>query len=288
MTMPKLLQKVKAIFSAQEITKPKPFKVFKLKKKLKKISPEKEMQTLEQLKQDIISNGYRSMKVSALFRLFNYQKRSSTNVDKVLGRLEKDGLFISKVALGKAKWDERIRIYKFPVVQSKDIFKDENTFETAFAENQWYKKLNLQINTDPQSPGQRSDRQFSPDGTKDRLDFRAIDNYGNNVVLELKNKGGEKRLIEQVLRYRTDLMHHFKTDKVNCIIITGERCLHTAKAFRALPSHEKKVITWYVYEWNKDLPDKIDFEEVTLDFINQHLAPIEESLKVNGLIYSPE
>jgi len=257
----------------QKEEKPVTIKDNKPKKVKKKITPEQEIHTLEQLKLDIISNGYYSMKISSLFGLFNYQKRSSVNIDKVLNRLEDAGLFAAKRVVVDRAWGERIKIYNFPVDQLGHLFKSENEMEKAFAENQWYRQLDLMIKTKPEKPGERSDQQFSPNGTRDRLDFRALDKNGHNVVLELKNKGGDKRLIEQALRYRTDLMHHFKTDQVSCIIITGERCLHTAKAFKALPAHEKKVITWYLYKWDKNNSKQISFEEVTLDFINRYLAP---------------
>ena len=273
--MAKILQKVKDLFSKPEATASEVIKARPKKKVKKKISAEKEVQTLEQLKQSIKSNGYYSIKKSSLFNLFNCHNTRATNVDKVINRLEAEGLFVSRLGMQELKWKDRVRIYKFPVDQLGHTFEDEEVFESAFADNEWYKLLDLQINCKPALPGQKSDRQFSPDGTKDRLDFRALDKDGNNVVVELKNKGGDKRIIEQVLRYRTDLMHHFNTRNVSCIIITGERCLHTAKAFRALPPNEQRVITWYLYKYDKDSPKQISFEEVTLEFINKHLALAE-------------
>lgn len=270
--MAKLIQKLKSLFKTEEApakgkqsAKATPAKK-KVKKKLSGLGVDVEF---KKIKEGIEENGCYNITVGSLFKKFGVQKRHESNIAKVNAYLEKEGLYMSPCISLKTKWDAVIRINKFPEETGSDLFKSEAEMERLFKEHKWneHETLNLIV--------EEGDNQFKPKGTRDRLDFKARDAKGNLVVLELKHKDGDKRLVEQVFRYRSLLKTTFPGEKVRCIIITGNRCVHTARAIHGLSTKKQKKITWYLYNWKESNSSKIDFESVTLDFINSHLAPIE-------------
>lgn len=271
--MASFIKKVTSLFSKVEQEKSSAVRSVKPRRKVKKnANSGGEETSLEQLKQDVVKNGYCTLQVKSLFRLYGYKQRGSTNVDFILNHLKREGLLLSKRIVLETAWSKKVRVYGFPVEQLGCLFDNEKEMEDAFAANHWHRQIGLTVDLTINETVYMSDRQFKPIGTKDRLDFKATDKEGNHVVVELKHKDGDNRLVEQALRYRTHLMNHYNTDRVRCVIITGIRCLHTAKALYALPLQEKEVIKWYVYNWDILRPGEISFVEVTYDFIAKHLT----------------
>ncbi|MBD1398829.1 DUF91 domain-containing protein [Pontibacter sp. JH31] len=272
--MSPLFEKLKSLFTRSIGHSADIVKAGKSPKRTRKVkrNTDKELQTIEQMKLIVSRNGYCSIKVKSLFQLYGYKQRGHSNVLQVRECLEREGLFLCRKAMTDTNWNKNVRIHSFPVERLGDIFNMEKEMEDAFAINHWYKLLGLEMCLPVDGTDHMSDRQFKPDGTKDRLDFKATDKEGNHVVVELKHKDGDNRLVEQALRYRTHLMNHYNTDRVRCVIITGIRCLHTAKALYALPLQERELIRWYVYNWDILRPADISFVEVTYDFIAKHLT----------------
>ena len=266
--MASILEKIKSAFSGKTESLPSTVSQHKSKKSFKKrITIEKAIENKQQLLDSVEQNGYHSIMIKSLFRMFGHQQRGSANIKKINQWLEENGLYAYPEIDLKIKWEKAIKIYKFPVQQLGNLFKSELEMEDLFVEHEWHKKLGLQINF-------KTDRQYKPKGTRDRLDFKAKDATGNDVVLELKHKGGDKRLIEQVYRYRSLLItENGGNENVHCVIITGNRCLHTARAIHGnLSPKEQEYLKWYLYKYDNKT-NQIEFEMVPLDFIKHHFTP---------------
>src|SRR5687768_12839712 len=106
--MPLLFEQLKSMFIRPVKHNAEAIKTGKAPRKTKKIkrSRGKELQTIEQLKHFVNRNGYCSLKVKSLFQLFGYQQRGSVNVGKILERLEKEGLFVSKRKVLDTDWNK--------------------------------------------------------------------------------------------------------------------------------------------------------------------------------------
>ena len=205
-------------------------------------------------------NGYKVITVMNLVRLLGNKKRSPQIIKKITEDFEKHKLYIYPELTMNLKPDEILRIYTFPVKALGDLFDTENELECFIEENNQFEKLGLS----------KPVRQFSPDQTRDRFDFKCIDTDGNEVALELKNLDGGKSAVEQVLRYMGMLKQQFKGRKVRGILVTGIRGVDTAKALHGTTNEQKKNIDWYLYNFNKNTQHLI-FEKVDYEFIEKHL-----------------
>ena len=86
---------------------------------------------------------------------------------------------------------------------------------------------------------------FRPPGSRDQLDFLCRDGYGAAVVVEMKKGDGERRVVEQVLRYIRLVRGVPGCDNPRGVVITGQADLHTRRALEELePQYH---IEWYVY-----------------------------------------
>jgi hypothetical protein len=137
------------------------------------------------------------------------------------------------------------------VLQLGDIFKKEVDLENYIDEKELYKKLNIET----------VDRQYSPNKTRDRLDFKGI-GKNESVVLELKNRGGGKSAVEQVLRYSGLLKSENPDKKIRKILVTGIQNYETALAIKGMKSDERDNFEWYLYKYFK-VEDSFEFVRVT-------------------------
>lgn len=113
-------------------------------------------------------------------------------------------------------------------------------------------------------------QQYSSDRTKDKLDIFG-ETGDKNVVVELKNKGGGKSAVEQVLRYAGMLKQESPEKEVRKILITGIRSLATAKAIHGMRPEEKEQFEWYLYKYDKT-EETITFERISHQFLERHLG----------------
>lgn len=226
-------------------------------------NPRRNMQTkdvIEEIKSTIQKSGYKNMTVNSLVKLFGNKKRSLQIVETINLKLKINNLFTFPNLSMDLKPSDIIRIYDFPVECLGDIFDSEYELETFMYDNNLFHKLNLE----------QPIRQFSPNQTRDKLDFKCIDKNGNQIALELKNKDGGKSSVEQVLRYLGMLKQQFN-EPVKGILVTGVRSVETAKAIHGMTDDQKKTIDWYLYKYNKTTND-LDFEKVEYDYIAKFLS----------------
>ena len=101
------------------------------------------------------------------------------------------GFYTQPEYSNELKFGSNLRIYNYPVTQKGELFGNERELEEYVAKNELYKKLGIN----------RVERQHSPRGTKDKLDFKGFCEGQEIAVLELKNRGGGKSAVEQVFRY---------------------------------------------------------------------------------------
>lgn len=225
------------------------------KKKLNK--SEKIDYFFENLSKDITQSGYRSIKVSTFLKSFGIEKRSSKNTENIKNELRSRGFYTLPEYSGELKLDSTIRIYNYPVRQLGDLFPNEKALEDYVAKYESYKSLNVET----------VERQHSPKGSKDKLDFKGDEKDGAIVVLELKNAGGGKSAVEQVLRYAGLLKMEFPDHKIRQILVTGVQNYETALAIRGMQKEQRDLFEWYLYKYHKSI-NHFEFCKVTDEDIN--------------------
>lgn len=143
---------------------------------------------IEKYKLSIKTNGYRSIKLSRLLQDFGYKKIGSKNLMKIENILKTNNLFCFPSITSNIERGENLKMYNYPVRSLGDLFEKEKKLEDYIHQKKAYKQLNVQ----------RVDRQKSPEGTKDRLDFLGYEKNDKKVVIELKHRGVNKKAIEQI------------------------------------------------------------------------------------------
>lgn len=211
----------------------------------------------ENLAKDIKQNGYRTIKISTLLKNFEISKRSSKNTETIKDELKLRGYYTLPEYSTQLKLESTIKIYTYPVRQLGDLFTKEKELEDYVDKNELYKNLN--INT--------VIRQHSPKGTKDKLDFKGENDNNKIIVLELKNAGGGKSAVEQVLRYAGLLKMEFPNCKIRQILVTGIQNYETALAIRGMQKEQRLLFEWYLYKYHKDI-NHFEFQKVTDEEIN--------------------
>ena len=224
------------------------------KRKIKTVSKIPEEKILLDLNAAIKTSGCKNLSVGGLFRSFGYRKRGPKNLCEINNFLSNNKLYCYPPLTMELTWNTKIGIYQFPVKQKGELFTNERELQKFIFDNEILSQINL---TNIRA-------EFSPDNTKDRLDFLAKD--GNkNVVVEVKNKGGTKRAVEQVLRYAGMLRQQHPEQEVRKILITGIQDQHTAKAIHGMTPGERNNFEWYLYNYNGQTTslflEKVNYEQ---------------------------
>lgn len=219
----------------------------KNKKKSKKFDRTKSF--IDEIKFSIDKNGSRTIKISKIFEVFGYSKRSEKNIKEIMYFLRQENLFVFPEFTLTGDFHENVRLSKFPIICKGKIFPSEKELEDFVYNKGAYKKLKIN----------EVEKQFSPNGTKDRLDFKGIDENNYETVIELKNEGGGKSAVEQVLRYAGQLKQQFPNKEIRKILITGILNYETATAIHGMNKEEKSSFEWYLYKYDGN---SIEFERV--------------------------
>ena len=210
----------------------------------------------ETLIKSIEKNGYRTIKVTSLLENFSISKRSTKNVVLIKEQLQEKGLYTLPEYSNELKLESTLRIYNYPVRQLGNLFAKEKYLEDYVAKNKLFKKLNIDTVL----------RQHSPKGSKDKLDFKGDCENEDIVVLELKNHGGGKSAVEQVLRYAALLAMEFPNRSIRQILVTGIQNYETALAIRGMLKQQRELFEWYLYKYIKDT-EYFEFVKVTKEEI---------------------
>ncbi|MCF8460033.1 MAG: endonuclease NucS [Flavobacteriales bacterium] len=146
------------------------------------------------------------------------------------------------------------------------LFEKERYLEDYIAKHGLYSKIGIET----------VHRQYSPKGTRDKLDF--LGKMGEQkIVLELKHQDGGKSAVEQVLRYAGYLMGDNAKDStgismnIRKILVTGIQNRETAFAIKALTTEERENFEWYLYNYNSKTGD-LDFVRITEKDIENQLS----------------
>lgn len=190
---------------------------------------------LESWQDEIKRNGTKRLSARHLLRAFGIQRRSSQSNLRVISWLK----------------EQDPPVYTNDLEFLKSL--DETIFLTHiklnrighFAESEKFLMDRFEFEIMPQLKLINPLKHFRPDGSRDALDFLCEDMQGNAVVVELKKKDGEKRVVEQVLRYIRQVRANLRYKNPRGIIVTGCEDLHTRRALEELePSYK---IDWYIY-----------------------------------------
>ena len=191
------------------------------------------------------------MRVTTMMKKIGVGKRTDNNVKRFRRELKEHGLYSLPIFSKELPLTSLIKIHSFPVLQFGDLFEKEIELENYIEKKELYKKLNIET----------VDRQYSPDRTRDRLDFKGV---GKNelVVLELKNRGGGKSAVEQVLRYSGLLKAEDPDSKIRKILVTGIQNYETALAIKGMKNDERDHFEWYLYKYFKK-EDSFEFIRIS-------------------------
>ncbi len=208
---------------------------------------------------EIINNGYKSIKVSTLLNKFEIKRRTKENINLIIEKLNEYGLHSLPEFSKELKVDSSIRLYTYPVRQLGELFSSEKSLESYIEKKSLFKQLNIES----------VDRQYSPKGTKDRLDFKGNGKDDEIIVLELKNGGGGKSAVEQVLRYSGLLKSEFPNKKVRQILVTGIQNYATSLAIKGMQKEQRELFEWYLYKYHKDI-DFFEFVKINDEEIDSN------------------
>tara|TARA_R100000935_G_scaffold18989_1_gene36606 strand:+ start:885 stop:1655 length:771 start_codon:yes stop_codon:yes gene_type:complete len=205
---------------------------------------------------EVEKNGSRTIKVTTLMKKLLIGKRTDNSVKRFRKELKIYGLYSLPIFSKELPLNSLIKLYSFPVLQLGELFKKEIDLENYIEQKELYRKLNIET----------VDRQYSPNKTRDRLDFKGTAE-NESIVLELKNEGGGKSAVEQVLRYSGLLKGEDPDTKIRKILVTGIQNYETALAIKGMKSDERDNFEWYLYKYFK--------QEDTFEFIRVNPEDLE-------------
>lgn len=194
----------------------------------------------EELFGNIYNSGYRSIKLSVLLEKFGIGRRSANSLQKIREQFKARGIYSLPELSNELKLDASIRLYNYPVKQLGETFGTERELEDYVHRHGHYNKLGIRAVV----------RQYSPKGTKDKLDFKGELESGDIAVVELKNYGGGKSAVEQVLRYAGLLRMEYHGKSIRQILVTGVQNYETALAIRGMQKEQRDNFEWYLYKYH--------------------------------------
>ena len=221
------------------------------KRKSKKDKKELSHKFFKSIQSEIEKNGSRTIRVTTMMKKLGIGKRTENNVKRFKRELKEQGLYSLPIFSKELPLNSLLKLYSFPVLQLGELFKKEIDLENYIEKKELFKKLNIET----------VDRQYSPNKTRDRLDFKGT-GENETVVLELKNEGGGKSAVEQVLRYSGLLKGEYPNSKIRKILVTGIQNYETALAIKGMKNDERDNFEWYLYKYFKK-EDSFEFIRVT-------------------------
>jgi hypothetical protein len=229
--------------------------------------------TIKSWQDSLAKNGSRSITIEKLIGYYNVGRRGTRVVEQILTHLKElePPIYAPELAdttLPLAKVIKLCRLdpgpggktYATALRHERRGDEDKNSSRAA---EQKFKKDHLDELLDHLGLREArllnaSAREFSPHGTRDRLDVLCEGENGDLVALEIKLQDGERRGVEQLLRYTQQLansksddprLERYRTAAVRTILVTGVRDQATFEAIATLDPYE--IVDWYRYAMDK-------------------------------------
>lgn len=187
---------------------------------------------------EIDRNGTKRITARLLLRAFGIQRRGRTATARVLQCLREQAPPIHASGLDHVQsLDDAVFLSHVELTQIGRPAETEKSLVDRFAA-----EIMPQIGLHKPWPN------FCPSGSRDKLDFLCEDEQGRSVVVEIKKEDGERRVVEQVVRYIRLVRQDAACRDPRGVIITGIADLHTRRVLEELePQYH---IDWYVYGIN--------------------------------------
>ena len=238
-----------------------PKKVGKKKPKKRKLNTKSREELIDEfiksIKKEVNGNGSKGITVARLFSRIGVKKRSTKTVDLLNSQLSSRGYFVSPEITMEISWKDSVIISQYPERKLGSLFLKERALEDYIDKHNLYTKLGIDT----------VERQYSPSGTRDRLDFLGKTDE-QRIVLELKHKDGGKSAVEQVFRYAGYLKREHKD--IRKILVTGIQNRETALAIKGHSLDERKGFEWYLYNYNQE-SGELNFERISDEQIDEQL-----------------
>jgi hypothetical protein len=220
-----------------------------------------------------------------LLRAFGLQRRGPKALEEIKSWLGAKGIHTHGLDLQHERdIEDTVTLAAHEILQVGGLVK---------AEKELYPRFESEIM--PHLGLVRAQQHYSPRGTRDVFDYLCWDAEGLPVVVEIKRRDGEKRSVEQVMRYIGQLRAEGRT-RPRGVIITGVADPHTR---RALCGRENDAhIDWYVYGL---IADRIEIRHVDVSAPavqrargaepspgSQAPVPTSSSVTCRGLLIQPD
>ncbi len=200
---------------------------------------------LQQWQVDIDENGYKKVSARALLKSFGFERRGKVAVEQAQKWLAGCDPPIFTHGLETRfghSLDDSVTLAHKAMLQIGKPFAQEQEL-VRFFESKMMRKLKL---TDAVP-------QYAPKHTRDRFDFLCHDGDGCAVVVELKRYDGEKRGVEQVLRYIGQLREEAAEKghkSPRGILITNYA--DPATRYALIGQDKDRHVSWWVYGVQED------------------------------------
>lgn len=191
-------------------------------------------QVLASWHDSIAELGSKNISMRSLLRVFGLQRRGPKALEEIKLWLRANGIYTHGLDLQHERdIEDTVTLAAHEILQVGILVK---------AEKELYPRFESEIM--PHLGLVRAQQHYSPKGTRDVFDYLCWDAKGLPVVVEIKRRDGEKRSVEQVMRYIGQLRAEGQA-RPRGVLITGVADPHTR---RALCGRENDAhIDWYVY-----------------------------------------
>ena len=180
----------------------------------------------------IQQSGVARVKLRTLLGHFGLKKRGSTTTARIEAWLNQQQIYSR--GLDSSSLDASVRLTRERIISIGELVEREKDLQDRF-QSDIMPKLKLK----------NPKMEYPPSGTRDRIDFLCRDAKGRSVAVELKKETGEKRAVEQVLKYLGHLEKEPGHKDPWGVLITGCADPDTRKALEGLKNASR--IEWWIY-----------------------------------------